>query len=45
MISITIDPMTSTLMAFFIAWAFRIDSKTKRIEVFLTKHFKNYNEV
>ena len=42
MISITIDPVTSFLMAVFVAWAFRLDARTRRIENFLLRKFKTF---
>ena len=42
MISITIDPVTSFLMAVFVTWAFRLDARTRRIENFLLRKFKTF---
>ena len=42
MISITIDPVTSSLMAMFVAWAFRLDARTRRIENFLLRKYKSF---
>ena len=42
MISITIDPVTSTLMGMFVAWAFKLDARTRRIENFLLRKYKTF---